>query len=103
MQYDIIDNVSILKARNTIFSPACVVAYALHQLLGHLDFRVANHYIKDVVIVGKKDIILKFKSALSVFHVQGPNLNQGTLAQKPRIMMATKVSKLRSCVSERMA
>lgn len=85
VEYGVVDNVAIFNVRSTIFSPAYIVAYALHHILGHWNFRLADHYVKDVVLV-------KFKSAFSTSRLRGTNLKQGTITQRQTIMMATKVS-----------
>ena len=93
VEYGVVDDVAIFNVKSRLFSAAFVVAYALHHTLGHWDFKIADHEIKDLVLV-------KFKNQSSVSLVHGCNLKLGEGTEAEALMMATKVSELMPCTHE---
>ena len=87
VEYGVVDDVAIFNVKSRLFSPAFAVAYALHHTLGHWDFKIADHEIKDLVLV-------KFKNQSSVSLVHGCNLKLGEGTEAEALMMVTKVSEL---------
>src|SRR4051812_141354 len=87
VEYGVVDDLAIFNVKSRLFSAAFVVAYALHYPLGYWDFKIADHEIKDLVLI-------KFKkqSFVSLFHGYILKLGEGTEAEAQ--MMATKVSEL---------
>lgn len=71
MEYGVCDNVVMFTVKGSIFSPAFFVAYDIHDLLGHLDYKVVVHFLKDVVLV-------KFKTQFATPFLHGANLKQET-------------------------
>ena len=70
VEYGVIDDVAIFNVKSRLFSAAFAIAYALHHTLGHWDFKIADHEIKDLVLV-------KFKNQSSISLVHGYNLKLG--------------------------
>jgi len=87
VEYGVVDDVAIFNVKSRLFSAAFAVAYALHHTLGHWDFKIADHEIKDLVLV-------KFKNQSSVSLVHGCNLKLGEGTEAEALMMVTKVSEL---------
>ena len=87
VEHGVVDDVAIFNVKSRLFSFAFVVAYALHHTLGHWDFKISDHEIKDLVLV-------KFKNQSSISLVHGCNLKLGEGTEAEALMMATKVSEL---------
>ena len=87
VEYGVVDDVAIFNVKSRLFSDVFAIAYALHHTLGHWDFKIADHEIKDLVLV-------KFKNQSSVSLVHGCNLKLGEGTEAEALMMATKVSEL---------
>ena len=87
VQYGDVDDVAIFNVKSRLFSAAFAVAYALHHTLGHWDFKIVDHEIKDLVLV-------KFKNQSSVSLVHACNLKLGEGTEEEVLMMVTKVSEL---------
>ena len=65
-----VDDVAILNVKSSLYSPVFPVAHALYHALGHWGFKIADHEIKDLVLV-------KFKNQSSVSLVHVCNLKLG--------------------------
>ena len=70
VEYGAVDDVVIFNVKSRLFSAAFAVTYALHHTLGHWDFKIVDHEIKEQVLV-------KFKNQSSVSLVHGCNLKLG--------------------------
>src|SRR4051812_16025515 len=51
VKYGAVDDVAIFNVKSRLFLVAFAVAYAIHHTLGHWDFKIAYHEIKDLVLV----------------------------------------------------
>ena len=51
LEYGTANDVAMFTVKSGLFSPAFAIANALHQTLCHWDFKIADHEIKDVVLV----------------------------------------------------
>ena len=85
VEYGPTNDVATFTVKSVLFSPAFVVAYALHRTLCHWDFKIADHEIKDVVLV-------KFKYQRDISLIRGCNLKLAEGTEAEALMMATKVS-----------
>ncbi|KAI5009002.1 hypothetical protein ZWY2020_010050 [Hordeum vulgare] len=90
LHYSLVDNVAVFSVSRNLFPASFCVAYALHNYLGDWSFKVADHFIKDEVVV-------KFDNLFSLNAVHGKNLKQGASSNNDAVMMATKVVELKPC------
>ncbi|KAI4982228.1 hypothetical protein ZWY2020_022720 [Hordeum vulgare] len=90
LHYGLVDNVDVFSVSRNLFLTSFCVAYALHDYLGDWSFKVANHLIKDEVVV-------KFDNLFSVNVVHGKNFKQGASTNNYAVMMATKVVGQKPC------